>query len=854
MTSDNQRSTADGSAPLATAPHGDDATVSTPSRGSKAKPKDSDLKEITLKFRFSSNDRKDAVAPEVLHLHWIQLVQGIFDTGIQVYSNQGAIMPKIDTMRWTSAQHAKHYKVHRHQAPGFGSTHDASSQGKRKASSSIYIIHRVRTSYSFKGLKNDYRIVDFLREHKVYMYEHLWTEDIWNTVQIGFILGLNPALYSPTQAYEKMVKAITIKAPTARIPKFAMVYCTPQVKANNSTVRTKAYAIETDKTTSIMMTNLMKEVCRETHEFIPFQMRTKHPDAFGRIICQQTHMLSQLRTIVLSNVGSQVMFYLHERIASVPGVRDIVPHPTVEVTGKYRIQVHKDDFKAVRANLMINIPDWYDEHVPTDGKASTGNYPGTPEVAPIPSDGYSSGEESYYAGSVASAMSYASSVDHHDDMQPSYEATMATFFPPNPKASGVPTTVAHSSQISAASLYLKAVQGVPPPPSSVTGSMSHDEALLSDLRSSRSEVEELRRQLQSVKASKEQEIADLRLEASKIQHAAELRASEQKSEMEAKVEQQRMEFERQLLEQRHQIEMSARQSELALEAKMQAQIAQALQSHAAQPPAQYSPLNAMPLSPALTMLLENQSQQITMLTQMMAALSQRDVNTTTSQYATPPTHPPVSRLKRSSEEIVDLTSPDTSHAGVALSSQGREERKKKHDSKGTPVAKDNASGTHKHHVPQGIHCPQTPGSANTSMSVITPSRLTPPYGSLHPPLLHRTPPHWTETGTSPVSNLALRPEYQSGPEDSMTSDVEAAQHSISSPPEAEESEFSIGYAHDIHAQHSHLADSLEGPSSQATLPQTWDANTAADSIGENKPCQGQTTPGDHGLLEFDDEL
>ena len=183
----------------------------------------------------------------------------------------------------------------------------------------------------------------------------------------------------------------------------------------------------------------MKEVCRETHEFIPFQMRTKHPDAFGRIICQQTHMLSNLRTIVISNVGSQVMFYLHERIASVLGVRDIVPHPTVELTGKYRIQVHKDDFKAVRANLMINIPDWYDKHVPTDGKTSTENYPGTPEVAPIPSDGYSSGEESYYAGSVASAMSYTSSEDHHDDMQPSYEETMANFSPLSKTQAAFPT-------------------------------------------------------------------------------------------------------------------------------------------------------------------------------------------------------------------------------------------------------------------------------------------------------------------------------------------------------------------------------------------------------------------------------
>ena len=34
-------------------------------------------------------------------------------------------------------------------------------------------------------------IVGFLREHNVYIDEHRWTEDVWNTVQIGFILGLH---------------------------------------------------------------------------------------------------------------------------------------------------------------------------------------------------------------------------------------------------------------------------------------------------------------------------------------------------------------------------------------------------------------------------------------------------------------------------------------------------------------------------------------------------------------------------------------------------------------------------------------------------------------------------------------
>ena len=67
--------------------YGDDATVSTPSRGSKAKPKGSNFKEITLKSRFSTNERHDTVTPEVLHLHWIQIVHEVFDFDIQGFNN-----------------------------------------------------------------------------------------------------------------------------------------------------------------------------------------------------------------------------------------------------------------------------------------------------------------------------------------------------------------------------------------------------------------------------------------------------------------------------------------------------------------------------------------------------------------------------------------------------------------------------------------------------------------------------------------------------------------------------------------------------------------------------------------------
>jgi hypothetical protein len=96
------------------------------------------------------------------------------------------------------------------------------------------------------------------------MTEHRWTEDVWSTTQIGFIIGLDPVFYSPAQAHEKMSKVISAKMPGQVIPKFAMAFCTPNVRLSNTTVRTKAYAIEVEKENGSAMINLMKQ-CVRTH-------------------------------------------------------------------------------------------------------------------------------------------------------------------------------------------------------------------------------------------------------------------------------------------------------------------------------------------------------------------------------------------------------------------------------------------------------------------------------------------------------------------------------------------------------------------------------------------------------------
>jgi hypothetical protein len=159
------------------------------------------------------------------------------------------------------------------------------------------------------------------------------------------------------------------------------------------------------------------------------------------------------------------------------------------------------------------------------------------------------------------------------------------------------------------------------------------------------------------------------------------------------------------------------------------------------------------------------------------------------QQATAHTVQDTSGMKRSSAEIIDLTMEDTGQRMASATDMGgfSSDRTKKHDSKETPSSKAKEPYPASR-LPHGMNIPPTPASDNTPMSVLTPhGRATPPpLDSYHPPSIHRSPISWAADGRSPISNLAMRPEYQFGPEDSHAE----AQVPLTQPPALDDSLFS----------------------------------------------------------------
>jgi hypothetical protein len=826
----------DGGAPPVSETTGTHDRDATPPRQKNIEPKGPALVEKTVKFRFTRVNQHDAIDPTTIHLHWVQMVQEALKTEIQVCTNNGGIMPKVDTMRWTAVQHGQQYKVHQQQPKSAGYNRDHSPRQSTTRSPAAFIIHRIRTTSTITSIRNLPSVQKLFRENGVYFTEHRWSEDISDLSQQGFMLGIDPQFYSPAQAHIRISAALNNALQganaSAKIPKFAVAFCTPQVTFNSTSFKTKAYAIETEKSKAIEMQRLLKEACKKTNDFVPFHLRAKHPEAFSRFIQQHTMILSKNHTIVLNYIGNQAILYLEERIRAIPGVIDIVSCQSVESDGKFRVQVKKEDFYRVRSAISKNLPQWFEEHVPDDAKREMRKFPYAPEVAPLMSDGYSSGSDGYMTASINTALSYTSMVSQltPESLPEGHRRKSSTQGKPNQP------TLAWKT-----------------PPPAMIDAPNTDTGLISELESSRSEVEALKAEMANMEVEKLSQIKEIEEKAEKQRQESEARAQEERAKLESQVEAQRVEFQQKLEAQRQDLEEQNLARQRAMESRFQDHINQAIQAHlsASQTPPP-PPLHTIPAEVATRM--ENQDARIQHLTDLIQQLVTR--SPAESQ------HPPSARIstgkRHASHVLVDLT---MDHQDLESASPAQSIRydtsAKKRDTKDTP--RQNLAGN----ISIKLERADSPAPSELSMSMMEPPASQVADGvlwnAIHPPSDVYSPPapprvSRTGIGTSPMSNLALHPDFQepgvrySCEENSVSTEDFKTDHSTTNT--FDESKFSEAHMTDICAQHAGLQgfhfQKGEAESTQEVEPTTAKGPTE-DVLGvsQAKPVDESNPSQDH---------
>ena len=342
------------------------------------------------------------VSPPVLHYHFIAAVQEAFGDQIEILDNKNRRVEKIDMIRFD-------LKSQKNTFTWYGSSATTKQRDMNPSASSVnpndrrtvkYVSHRIRTTCSMADIKANPRVRNLLIDHNFFVNFHRWDETEWDIVQLGFFFGMDPTFLTVDQATSKVTAdlqaALSAKStPRPKLPKFKLVFGSPKITHKNQAVRTKAYAIESQRSTSREVIALLKEAYKTTGSFISYQMRQRNQEALHKLIRAQTQYLARNRVILLNSIGEGAMFYLEQHILAISGVQGLLPTRHTEHLGQYKVSVQEKDFTRVRQHLAKHLLEWYHEHVSTDGLNQEGAYQGNLEVAPITSDYYSDDEQSY---------------------------------------------------------------------------------------------------------------------------------------------------------------------------------------------------------------------------------------------------------------------------------------------------------------------------------------------------------------------------------------------------------------------------------------------------------------------------
>jgi hypothetical protein len=384
----------------------DDMSEVTAPQSRPARANDQTMVSKVLKFSFVySNQSKHKVAPSVIHTHWIQAVQESLGSDIVIVNKQNENVEAVSTLKWSHATiHQKQFKLYQQ------------SRGRDdKRSTTYFIVHRILTNESISKIKAIPSVKRLLKEYQCFLTDYQWTESQWETTRIGFITNYDPSFYNRTQAAAKFNAFLHSLPGKTKIPKFRLVFTSPQVRHPTHTVSTKAYAIEVLQEDSSSMLQVLKSLLNDTPAFVPYSYRKKYPAGFEKAIRYQTTLLTSTMVVILQNISSDMMFYLQPHIMQIPGVRDMVESPKGRDVGRYSLLVDKDSFKQIRTTIATSLDGWISSDVPPDAEPHEGQFPGPARVKPLYDDDNSSGANTWMTQSSASFMSVDNPSGPDDD-------------------------------------------------------------------------------------------------------------------------------------------------------------------------------------------------------------------------------------------------------------------------------------------------------------------------------------------------------------------------------------------------------------------------------------------------------
>jgi hypothetical protein len=214
-------------------------------------------------------------------------------------------------------------------------------------------------------LQNDRRLFRALQENNVFLRRHYFKEDEWNTINLGFLLFLDPSKHLRDDARQKVLLA-ALKGECEDEgdgTKFQLIAGTPFLYIAGRRLPTKAYTVVCLRQHASAVDNLLKTTYQHNHHYVKFCLRHKNIQAFGQAINAQNNYLAFLRTIPIVGISNYMMPDLKKTFLAIKGVT-VVRSTKTDSNGRWNIRnilTDEKHFHTVIRYIRKNLQSWLDD-------------------------------------------------------------------------------------------------------------------------------------------------------------------------------------------------------------------------------------------------------------------------------------------------------------------------------------------------------------------------------------------------------------------------------------------------------------------------------------------------------------
>jgi hypothetical protein len=372
----------------------DDDTVATPPKGQKTKKHE---QEFTKKVVYLTSDMKTNNDKANFRFHHVELLQTLQTEfpAIRLYDNKENEINDLAWTKWSDPlSYMTHFKIYQK---------STRLQDKTVRSTKAIVCHRIESSESMTTIRNNQNVAAVLRKHNLYIRQHNWEPNEWDTVPMGILVGVNPYTYSPT---DTMIKLNTFmkRAQVKSTIKYQVYRNKTQIKVNNDNrVFTQAYVIEVKREDTLQARKELQQTFHGSKQFAFLALKYKHPHAFANALKSQNRYLSESHTITIKNIPESAAKPITQQLMKhQPKIVDIIQHTRDKHQGKYLVLTTKTSAQEVSEYLQNHLKQ-LTQQIPRASTDSQFDHP--PEVVTINgavnAEEDSSGTKSWYSNSAS---------------------------------------------------------------------------------------------------------------------------------------------------------------------------------------------------------------------------------------------------------------------------------------------------------------------------------------------------------------------------------------------------------------------------------------------------------------------